>query len=76
MKWEWKGGEDRGEQSGIITLNFTGGEVSFELPYFGKAHHLAQLVERETREAERRGLMEAVARYNALSESIGKRMGN
>jgi hypothetical protein len=70
MQWEWKGKEDKLDKSGILAFEFVGGKASIELPDFGEAHYLAQLIHKEIQAAERRGAMNAVARYARLGDEI------
>ena len=70
MEWEWKGKEDKADKSGILELEFNAGKTSIELPNFGEAHYLAQLIHKEIQAAECRGLMQAVARYTMLGDEI------
>lgn len=70
MKWEWKGKEDKDDKSGILAFEFAAGKTSIELPDFGEAHYLAQLIHKEIQAAERRGALNAVARYARLGDEI------
>lgn len=70
MKWEWKGKEDKADKSGILAFEFVGGRTSIEIPGFREAHYLAQLIHKEIQAAERRGAMNAVARYERLGIEI------
>ena len=70
MKWEWKGKEDKMDKSGVLAFEFVGGKTSIELHDFGEAHYLAQLIHKEIQAAERRGAMNAVAKYERLGSEI------
>jgi len=70
MEWEWKGKEDKDDKSGILAFKFVGGKTSIELPDFGAAHYLAQLIHKEIQVAERRGAANAVAKYERLGDEI------
>lgn len=70
MNWEWKGKEDNTDKSGILTFEFAAGKTSLELPDFGEAHYLAQLIHKEIQAAERRGAINAVTRYARLGDEI------
>jgi hypothetical protein len=70
MKWNWKGKEDKADTSGIVALEFWAGKTSIELPTFGDAHYLAQLIDKEIKTAEMRGAKNAVDKYARLGKEI------
>ena len=70
MKWEWKGKEDKADKSGILAFEFAAGKTSLELPDFGEAHYLAQLIHKEIQAAERRGAKTVVDKYARLGKEI------
>ncbi len=70
MEWEWKGSENKDDNSGILRLEFSSGKASMILPDFGEAHYLANLIHNEIQLAERRGVTNAVAMYVKLSNEI------
>ena len=70
MKWEWTGKEEKADKSGILKLELFAGKTSLELPSFGEAHYLAQLIHKEIQAAERRGAKTAVDKYARLGKEI------
>jgi hypothetical protein len=70
VHWEWEGKEDMADKSGVLTLEFSAGKTRIELPDFGEAHCLAQLIRKEIQEAERRGTKIAVGKYASLGKDM------
>lgn len=69
MEWDWRGntGDDK---AGILTLKFSAGTASVELPDFRDANFLAKLIEKELLAAEKRGALTVIRKLKILGEEI------